>query len=383
MLCRGNIACQSSLSDALTEICDGCLNKNTCRIITHLKSNVTTSHCACVQGWLGERCQTRVRLLLVTITMTTATLKWEAVPADSKDTFAEIINVSDINNHNILSSAHTISDRHLEHSQYDLSHNNGTVLHEAQSFVKQTDIHLNYWTSSRMHVCNVVPNLTKAEFIISGLEAGTEYTFCANTDQSHTCDFGLVSNRRLGILQTAPACVSVTTQSDDNSIPHAYVIIVLCIAVIGLAVLIVIAVKAKRNNYFSLLICETKNRRKHTSLLQNSPKLMTSPGDSHPDIYLLKSRSANQTISIFPPKWPGKPKHQMIHKRLRGYAAFTAINEQTIPLSTVLEYHDHEDSDDESDDSDDTDAEEDVTTEMDLELNLHQLNELDYNMTEN
>ncbi|XP_053380618.1 uncharacterized protein LOC128548932 [Mercenaria mercenaria] len=362
-------------TETTTEMCDRCLNNSTCRIITNLQSNVSSFHCACLQGWLGERCQTRVRLLLVSVTMTTATLQWEYSVTDTVGAIVDRTGVSDVEIVSNLKNAQN-SLKGLEPSQNDLmtglSDINKKVPEGTYSFYTQAQLNVNYWTSSQRNECNIVPNLTKTVFTISGLDSRTEYTFCAKTDHSFTCDFDLVGH----LDDIVPACIYVTTKADDTSKPNVYLIIISCIAVIGLIVLLIVVVVSKRNNYFTFLVCakqHTDNRETH-SILQGSSRRTESPDDSHPDIYRLKSPTANQTISISAPNCPGKPKYQLIKKRLRGYASFSAQNEQTIPLSTVLEYSEY-DHDGEYEDSD-ADSDIAAETEVDTETNIHQITDI-------
>lgn len=352
----------------MADMCNRCLNNSTCRVITNLQSNVSSIHCACLQGWLGDRCQIRVRLLLLSVSMTTATLQWDTQTTDSGSSYTDSQFVSNLE---IVPNFTNVEkgEMDLEGTQTDL----GSSLSgksEAFSFQTQIEMSVNYWTNNQSSVCNIVPNLTRTIFTISGLDRGTEYTFCAKTDSSFTCDFDLVSH----IDDVVPACVSVATKADDISIPKTYLISVSCVAVIGLIILLVVVIISKKNNYFNFLICakENKRPRENRSAIQGSAVSAALADDSRSDIYLLKSPRTNQTISIYPPNCPGKPEYK-IKKRLRGYAAFSAQNEQTIPLSTVLEYSER-DIDDEFDESDnDSGAHGDLENDANADKTEHEI----------
>lgn len=352
----------------MADMCVRCLNNSTCRVITNLQSNVSSIHCACLQGWLGDRCQVRVRLLLVSVSMTTATLQWETQTADSGNSYTDNQFVSNLEIvPNFTNVEKGVNDQ--EGTETDLE-SSLSGRSEAFSFQTQIEMNVNYWTNNQRSVCNIIPNLTRTVFTISGLDRGTEYTFCAKTDNSFTCDFDLVSH----FDDVAPACVSVATKADDTSIPKTYLISVSCVAILGLIILFVVVIISKKNDYFSFLVCakEDKRPRGNRSAIQGSAVRAALADDSRSDIYLLKSPTANQTISISPPNCPGKPKYK-IKKRLRGYAAFSAQNEQTIPLSTVLEYSER-DIDDEFDESDnDSDVHGGLENDTNADRTEHQM----------
>lgn len=351
-------------TDMMTNVCDRCQNNSTCQIITDLQSGVSNVHCACSQGWLGDRCQIRVRLLLVSVTMTTATLQWEAQITDTQNTDLDKLFVSNLE----IVPNFTDSQRDVELKQAQSGHSKSySEGNEAFSLLTQNEFIVNYWTKSRRKECNIVPNLTRTVFTISGLDKETEYTFCAKTDHAYTCDFDLVNH----FDDVIPACVSVTTKTDEKSAKTAYLVILICVAAVGLIALVIVCIISKRNNYFSFLICAKENRshRQTGSVSQRSNcRSVDFTEDSRPEIYLLKSQKTNNTISISPPNCPGKPKYK-IKKRVRGYAAFSAQNEQTIPLSTVLEYSER----DLEEEIDDTDNDSDIVVEngTDDSRNVH------------
>jgi hypothetical protein len=357
-----------SFTEATTVLCDRCLNNSTCRVITHIESNVSTFYCACLQGWIGERCHIRVRLVLVSVTMTSATLKWEYLTTYVGSTGLE--NVPKITNVRNLKDDQEPSQIDLTSGDYDKTVTKGTYYRYTQA-----QLNVNYWSDSQRSECNIVPNLTKSVFTISGLDSRTEYTFCAKTDHTYMCDFDLVSYSN----DIVPACVYVTTKADDSSVPRVYIILISCVAIVGLIILLIVGIVSKRNNYFSFLIClnQNKDQQERRAVAIRSPK--PPAGGSRPDIYLLKSPTANHTISITAPNCPGKPKYPLIKKRLRGYASFSAQNEQTIPLSTVLEYNEGDfdgeyiHSDAESNAADETDmiVETNIHVEKSDELNVN------------
>lgn len=348
-------------TEATTVMCDRCLNNSTCRVITNIQSNVSTFHCACLQGWIGERCQIRVRLLLVSVTMTSATLQREFLQVDA-DAGSVSTNNFDLVQVAKVKNAENNLDGGLVPSSNDLTSGVSGI-----SFrYTQAQLNVNYWSGSHSKECNIVPNLTRSVFTISGLDSRTKYTFCAKTDHTYMCDFNLVSQ----LNDPVPACVFVTTKADETSVPSVYLILISCVAIAGLIILLIVVIVSKRNNYFTSLICLRQKKDHHKSrgaVLQGSP--LPQADDNHPDIYLLKTPTVSQTISITAPNCPGKPKYQLIKKRLRGYASFSAQNEQTIPLSTVLEYSEGDlDGDYICSDTDSNIAEE---TEIFMETNIY------------
>lgn len=321
-------------------MCDSCLNNSTCSIITDLNLNVTTVHCLCGPGWFGQRCESHANLLLVSVTMTTVTLHWDAAP------------------HGQFHSESTLNNgRSNRNESHDYLHQNFVQSNSTQS----SRFSVFYWTSNRRQQCNIVPNLTKNVSTISGLTENTKYIFCGIVDYLHKCDFDLVNHKDIGTT-----CIYVTTRSQP-SIPIVYVIIVSCVACIGILTLLFILAIAKRNDFLPILICakEAKLRSNQRDRTLPKPRMPNSSDEGHPDVYIYDTTNTNQKISIHPPNCPGKPKYQLTHKRMRGYASFTARNEQTIPLSTVLEYTTREHDDDEAlvDTDVETDDDEIVQTE--------------------
>lgn len=354
-------------TDMLSVMCGKCLNHSSCRIITHLKSNVTTVQCACLQGWLGANCQAFVKLRIVTITLTTVTLNLEVMsPGSGNYSESHIL-------YNFTSDA--IDFETLSHPRTSIVQNR-----ENQTAFLIKPFTVEYWTSSKTGVCNIVPNVTRTNLTIMGLEPGTRYTFCAKTDKSPVCDFRLVRNHGSDV----PYCVNVSTKPDNSKVPLIYVILASCIALSGLIALCIVIVIAKRNGYISMMLCDkeqkkvNKKRQMHwssgmTSYMTPSSSFTPSPTfeNSDQDVLLLKSSRNDQTISISTPQGPGKPKYQVSHKQMRGYASFTAKNEQTIPLSTVLEYGGAEDQDCYYDDEDGDDADNHVrNTEIEIHADL-------------
>ncbi|KAL4219407.1 hypothetical protein ACF0H5_021987 [Mactra antiquata] len=323
----------------MTQMCDTCLNNSTCSIITDLESNITTTHCICAHGWLGPHCDSQATLVLISVTMTSATLQWD-ITHQSKNA----------KRYALMAGLNMQSDEsEIMYSSHEYLHDGSSdnIFNSTQLVVNSFSIF--YWTSNHRKQCNIVPNLTQNISTISGLVENTQYIFCANVDTTYTCDFSLVSRDEIG-----SACVYVMTNSKP-SIPVGYVILVASVAGIGVLTLVLIAVVAKRNGFLPMLIC-AKDVKK-SNFQQHDRTLPLYNLDSHhsvdeglTDILLYNSNNANQKISIYPPNCPGKPKYQLKHKRMRGIASFTARNEQTIPLSTVLEYTTANDDDDDDDD---------------------------------
>lgn len=319
-------------ADTLSAMCGKCLNNSSCRIITYLETNVSTVQCACLQGWMGNCCQELVNLRLVYVTMTVVTLNFDVTSTDLQQNRSQ----ASVNFHNKKQQIVGSLEQHSENASLT------------------QPLTLEYWSSSRTDVCNIVPSLTQTNVTVMGLEPGTRYTFCARTNQSPLCFYHLV--RDYHRETNVPNCIRVITKTDDKSVPIVYVILASCVALCGLIVLFIVTVIAKRNGYLSLLFCEKQRQsaihRPVRRATETRFPLERSFESSDPDVLLLKSPRNDQTISVSTPQGPGIPKYQVIHKRLRGYASFTARNEQTIPLSTVLEYGGdyHESEEDDVDD---------------------------------
>lgn len=208
-------------------------------------------------------------------------------------------------------------------------------------------IHVHYWPTRQSKLCNIIPNASRDFITIYGLRNDQEYAFCVFSTQRDICFRG--STEKMG-----HNCVVTKTEAPEvveNKLV-VYTIILSCISFVFLLVLIVIIVISVRQHKFFDLFCAKQLFSKRT---RSSPNANTGIQmahldtenqeidldnlnlDSTSDTSLLNSPIQSR-VQVHPPRSPGKPKHQLVKERIRGYAAFSAKNEQTIPLSAVLEY---------------------------------------------
>lgn len=330
----------SFISDSFPDTCDQCENGSTCLMVT--QTNESTYTCQCLHGWVGSTCSMRLSLSAVNVTMETVSL---AINVDSVAATSPLKGSGMLDSHTpSVSETHLINDtKNLSKSQRNTYHNS-SILTQATRTSITVSVHC--WPKQRPDVCNMIPNVTNYILTVFGLQSDTEYTFCVYGEQLDLCIPRSNQN-----LTDKHNCLQVRTRTpnpvEDRLI--LYTIILSSISVVFLICLIVIIIVSVKQRIFHQLIC-FKIRRKRTRREVISPIQMANLDtdnqtveltnlhfDSTPETTLLNSPACSR-VQINPPRSPGKPKHQLVTERTRGYAVFSAKNEQTIPLSAVLEY---------------------------------------------
>ena len=326
----------------LPESCDQCQNGSTCRVIT--ETHVSKFTCQCVQGWIGSTCNTRVWLSVANVTMDTVTLTIH-VNGTAVDS-GTVENKGSYANQTSVRESVTIG----PDSTQRLAVRDLNIL---SAVINSSDVSISvhFWLKQPSNLCNVLPNVTQDTLTVFMLHSDAEYTFCVFTSQHDLCLPRLTEKS-----STRHNCVAARTKVStefENKKLILYTIILSCVSGVFLICLIVIVVFSIRHNIFQQLICvRIRNRNKKRS----QHKVVISP------IQMAKLDTENQTIElenlhfdstvettllnsptcprvqVNPPRSPGKPKHQLVKERVNGYAAFSAKNEQTLPLAAVLEY---------------------------------------------
>lgn len=324
-------------ADGFSDLCGGlrCLQNSPCLIETD--GHMTSATCLCPQGWVGHRCQGQLHLSASSISMTTVTLHtyvdFPVIPeTDLKDSERGIFSI--------------------DTSSIDENLNTDLLKRRKTRVLRQENVQslkysIHYWVREHSTQCNIVQHVNVSDVTISGLYNDTEYTICAKTNPDEWCNFELDLVRK---VSDVAYCVHIRTRStplppEPLSVPLIYIILVSCIALLSLIALLIIISVSIRKKYFSVLICAKKNSQGKTESSYRSHKNF---GKSEQDDEFWRltspSNSTNPSMTVRPPNCPGKPPSSLVKNRMRGYAAFSAKNEQTIALTTVIEYTTPDDS---------------------------------------
>lgn len=302
---------------------------------------MSTHTCHCLQGWTGSTCGIQVWLTVANVTTKSVSININ-INQTMSTSLAEksSILVNDLNTANSLDNLN-IAQKLLSDSSNNLSFAN--ISKDIYPF----SVH--YWLTRQSSVCNIVSNVTR-DLTVYRLQGGVQYTFCLYTSPHDLC-----FPRSSELSDPRHNCINVWTEMlvDKQDKIKFYTLILSIICGVFLIILIIIFVISVRQHNFLRLICakrpKRRNRKTKVSEIQMAKldqeslviELDNLNIDSTSNTVLLNSPPSSR-VQIIPPRSPGKPKHQLVKERARGYAAFSAKNEQTIPLSAVVEYDETE-----------------------------------------
>ena len=310
----------SSLSAKTSKKCEDlrCRNGSPCRVISD--GHMTRAECVCQQGLVGRTCQTKVKLIVMSVTKVTIQLKVEKMETEN---FFRIVS-----------------------ENYNTSEVQPLIDERERTAIQNSNYSLYYWKGNFSNMCNIVSMVRTSVVTVTGLRNNTEYTFCLITDKSLLCNLDLVDHYgNISYCATARTSKSSISMVAGSVSPELfYTVIVACVVIVALVILIAVVIISVRKKYFTHLIGARKQKRKHSQ-----PKKGLTLDDSvTQETFLLTTPTTNQRISLNPPSSPGKPKNQLVNAKVRGYAPFSAKADQAIALSTVIEYADDDGHSDDS-----------------------------------
>lgn len=296
-------------SDTTTEMCDGCLNNSTCRLT--ILRNVSSTLCICHQGWVGSQCEGRLQLLLVSISMTTLTLRIEVTTpktqVKSRSSSSAILNYSSVlislKDEPVQNGVYQITGPNLEDQNQTVPSLN--VYDQSKSF--KYSIH--FWSDDSPGVCNIiVPNHVKNTVFVEGLVNNTQYTFCAKTKNIEVCDLSLLRSHQINVSY----CLNVTTKSNENTVVQylssIYTIIASSIGGFCLIILLVLMIMCLKTKHSDESFSKTVKRQKKREI--NLYSTIYPRNERITEMIPLTSTN-NRTVAVNPANNHEKPRHLM------------------------------------------------------------------------